>query len=124
MELMKFNGEPIQYWRFMCAFDSAIHNTSLDDGAKLTRLLYYCIGKANAVILPCAVMPPKEGYENARSLLLERFGDNHIILDAWLRRIFCFKFSDLKSRSKLQDFSDELKSCVAALDIKAMGKKA
>lgn len=122
VELMKFDGEPIKYWQFIRGFDSTVHNTSLDDGAKLTRLLYYCVGKANAVILPCAVMPTEQGYVKARALLLERFGDNHIILNAWLQRIFSFKAADLKNRFKLLDFSDELKGCVSALD--AMGYKA
>ena len=44
VELMKFDGDPVKYWRFIRAFDNSVTN-DIDDNSKLTRLLQYCISK-------------------------------------------------------------------------------
>ena len=36
-------------------------------------------------------MEPAEGYERARQLLKERFGNDYVITEAWVKKINCFK---------------------------------
>ena len=36
--LMKFDGDPMQYWIFMNSFNSCVHNFNVTDGDKLNRL--------------------------------------------------------------------------------------
>ncbi len=70
-KIMIFNGDPQQYGVFMNSFDSTVHNTFVDDGIKLHRLLEYCTGKTAKVIQCCALMNPADGYLKARMLLSE-----------------------------------------------------
>ncbi|KAJ8029043.1 hypothetical protein HOLleu_28337 [Holothuria leucospilota] len=55
-EMVTFDGDPLQYWLFMRSFEVNVENTSLNDGAKLTRLLQSCKGEASRVIRFGAVM--------------------------------------------------------------------
>ena len=57
-ELMTFNGDPLEFWMFMRSFDNSIGSATIDDSAKLKRLLQYCKGEALKVIKCCAVMSP------------------------------------------------------------------
>ena len=75
--LMKFDGDPMNFWLFLNAFDSCVGASSVSDGVKLNRLLEYCTGKAAKVIQPCALLHPTEGYAKARRLLMERFGNDY-----------------------------------------------
>ena len=49
-ELCAFDGDPLKYWMFITAFENNVGCLSVDDSKKLTRLLYYCRGKALRVI--------------------------------------------------------------------------
>ena len=69
VQLTSFNGDPLQYWPFIRAFDNNIEKCSIDSASKLTRLIYYCNGPARKVIECCAVMPPEAGYARAREIL-------------------------------------------------------
>jgi hypothetical protein len=118
--IMTFAGEPIQFWLFINSFDSSVGNTSVDDGAKLNRLLQYCTGKAAKVIQPCALMPPSEGFAKARKLLRERFGNDYTISEAWVRKVTeCAPIRSNDGES-LQDYADDVMNCVETL--RAMGK--
>jgi len=86
-QLPMFDGSPLKYWLFIRAFDSFVGDTPVDSAAKLNRLLQYCSGKALRVIEGCAVMEPQAGYLKARQLLKERFGNDYVISDAWVRKI-------------------------------------
>ena len=118
--LMTFNGDPMSYWIFMNQFDNAVHNTSVPDGTKLASLFEYCTGKAAKVIKPCALMQPFEGYRKARQLLQERFGNDYTISEAWIHKVTQGPALHQNSTDQLQDFADDLKSCVETL--RAMGK--
>jgi hypothetical protein len=84
-ELKPFSGDPLQYWPFIRAFEAALEKETVESSAKLARLIYYCSGKPKQVIESCAAMDSAKGYQTARRLLKERFGQNHIITSAWLR---------------------------------------
>jgi hypothetical protein len=85
--LPKSDGDPMNYWTFMCAFDACVHQSSVSDPDKLNCLLEHCVGKAAKVVRPCALMRPAEGYTKARDLLKTRFGDKYVIAKAWVKKI-------------------------------------
>ena len=118
--LMNFDGDPMNYWVFMNSFDSCVGNKSVDDGAKLNRLFEYCKGKAARVIRPCALMKPSEGYVKARKLLKERFGNDFMILQAWIGKVTEGPFLKPNNGEALQDFADDVRGCMETLN--AMGK--
>ena len=86
-ELTIFNGEPIEYWPFICAFEENVHTATQDSGARLARLVKYCSKTVQSVIKCCSVMTSDRGYTRARQLLYERYGEPYIIVEAWLERI-------------------------------------
>ncbi|CAB4003044.1 Hypothetical predicted protein [Paramuricea clavata] len=45
-ELPKFDGNPLQYWSFMRAFENNIERNTSDENEKLLYLMQYCIGDA------------------------------------------------------------------------------
>ncbi|XP_038046026.1 uncharacterized protein LOC119720434 [Patiria miniata] len=119
-ELVKFNGDPLDYWVFIQSFDGAVGNTSVGANAKLNRLFQYCEGEALEVIRCCAMMQPDEGYAKARELLRERFGNDYRISETWVRRLTEGQQIMPGDCRAVQKMADELRSCTLAL--KAMDK--
>ena len=122
VELMMYDGDPLQYWGFIRMFDNSVEKDTVDNSAKLSRLLQYTSGRARAVIQCCAVMNPDMGYQRARQLLQERFGNSFIITETWIDQVTNGPQIKPNERQKLQDFSDELRSCMETLQ--AMGSSA
>jgi len=83
-EMIKFDGNPLQYWSFIRSFENSIQRICDDDGSRLTPLLQYCVGKVSNVIHCCTVMPSREGYKHAHKLLNERFGNKYRISESWI----------------------------------------
>ncbi|ELT92006.1 hypothetical protein CAPTEDRAFT_190750 [Capitella teleta] len=68
----------------------------------LLRLLQYCKGKAFRSTECCSMAD--DGYDRARNILFERFGDSYCILDAWVQRV-----------TGLRDFADDVRNCFECL---------
>ena len=63
-------------------------SSNIEDSAKLVRLIQYCSGKANNVIIQCcSVMKPNEGYKRDKELLKERFGNDYTISETWVNKV-------------------------------------
>ena len=56
-------------------FDSCVDHYSIEDNAKLNRLMQYCVGREYKEIEPYAMSEPSIGYRKARELLASRFGN-------------------------------------------------
>ncbi|XP_022102055.1 uncharacterized protein LOC110985381 [Acanthaster planci] len=115
-ELPTFDGNPLQYWTFLRAFENSVDIADIDDSAKLVRLLKYCTGKARKIIECCAIMAPSVGYKRAKALLQERFGSDYVIAEAWVNKVT--KGVPLASHDKvgLREYADDLKVCKETLD--------
>ena len=114
-ELMYFDGNPLEYWAFIRSFENTVEQVCKDDVTRLTRLLQYCRGKAKHVIQCCTVMNPSQGYQKARALLKERFGNNYVIAEAWVNRVAEGKPIGSHDKELLRDFADDLVNCEATL---------
>jgi hypothetical protein len=114
-QLISFNGDPIQYWPFMRAFDTAVGKCAVDDGTKLMRLMYYCTGPARKVVESCAVMPPEQGFARAKELLKERFGNEFNILQTWIQKVTSSTVIKPNDRTQLQQLADDLTCCKQTL---------
>ena len=114
-ELFTYDGDPMKYWLFIRAFDNNVGCLSVDDSKKLTRLLYYCRGKALRVIQCCASMDPKVGYAKARKLLEERFGNKYVVTEAWVAKVTGGPVLDARDSDGLQEFADNLRCCKETL---------
>jgi len=56
-------------------------------------------------------MEPNEGYERARELLRERFGNSYVIAVAWLKRVSDGRVIEAQDGEALQEFADDLRNC-------------
>ena len=113
--LTTFDGDPIDFHFFMNSFDACIHAACFSDACKLNRLLDLCKGKAHSVIRSCSLMQPTQGYNKARSLLEQRFGNEYVIAEAWISKITQGPPIKKFSGEALQDFADEVRSCAETL---------
>ncbi len=61
-------------------------------------------------------MPPSEGFKKAKEILKERFGNDYLIAQAWLKKVCDRQIIKASDGSQLQDFADDLKNAVETLD--------
>ena len=109
-----FDGNPLQYQKFMSIFDETVGDKVSDDRAKLTRLLQYTTGPAKAAIENCALIPGSAGYKQARDILQTRFGNDHLI-----SRKLASELTSGKSVSKASDLrqlADDLSMAYSVLE--------
>ena len=78
-QLLTFNGNPTDYCKFICNFDTNIESRLSDCRLKLSYLIQYCEGEAKRSIEDCVVLPPENGYARARSILQARYGKPHLV---------------------------------------------
>ena len=87
IEVMTFDGNPVQYWPFIRSFENTVEKVSVGSQARLTRLMQHCVGKARQVIQCCCIMDPEVSYKKAKQLLKERFGNDYVIMESWIKRV-------------------------------------
>ena len=113
--LPEFSGDPLDYHFFINAFESVIGEAQIPDSAKLNRLFDVCKGRAKAAIRSCAAGDPKEGYKKARKILKSRFGDEYVISEAFVSKLTTGPPIKQHEISALQDFLEDIQSCVETL---------
>ncbi|CAH8665526.1 unnamed protein product [Schistosoma curassoni] len=79
IDMMYFDGQPGQYYRFISQFNSLIESELSDKGQLLSYLLYYCKGKARTAIESCVSLPSELGYDRAKRILYDLFGKEHLV---------------------------------------------
>ena len=82
---------------------------------KLSYLVQYTAGDVRQLMRGCLPMKPEEGYETARSLLKNRYGQGYKIATAYVEHLTKMQPVVLKDGSALQRFSVTLTSCKNAL---------
>ena len=113
VEIEVFSGDPLKYHAFIAVFDECVEGNCVDSGARLTRLLQYTDGKARKAIRACAVVGGQAGYNQAREILAQRFGNKHTISDAMMEKLRNGK--PVHRKEDIQELSDDLASCVITL---------
>ncbi|CAB4042058.1 Hypothetical predicted protein, partial [Paramuricea clavata] len=87
IELMRFGGDPLEYVEFVTNFKDNIESQVSDDSQRFTRLLAQCVGKAKDAIRSCVNLDVGQRYKEAKSCLLENFGQPHIIVEAHMKKL-------------------------------------
>ena len=104
-ELTVFDGNPLHYRTFIKTFEDVVHNNTVDDTARLARLMQYCNDKVKKVLQCCSILPANEGYTKARQIMKERFGNNAAIAEAWIAKVIERPAMKNNDRKALQEFS-------------------
>ena len=87
LELIKFDGDPMKYSRFMTTFETTVEQVELDDQRRLLYLLQHCEGKAKNLIEFCILLDPAVGYQKAKETLKENYGRKNVIARAYMNRL-------------------------------------
>ena len=66
VELIQFDGNPLNYFLFIASFENSVHKYTDDSSGRLQLLIQYCTGKERETIMSCATMKAGEGYQKAR----------------------------------------------------------
>ena len=105
LTLKKFNGDPLMFRSFWDSFESAVdRNNSLDDIAKFNYLKGLLEGKASLVLQGLSLT--SENYNNAITLLKERFGDPQVIITAHMDALLAISPVASGNVSALRDICD------------------
>ena len=74
------------------------------------------------MIESCVLLEPYEGYEEAKKLLAEKFGDKFEVTNPWIREVSDGPAIKAGDREALEDLADDLKNC--EITLKATGRLA
>ena len=118
-EIMRFDGDPLKYWPFIRSFKTTVDKKTADPGQKLACLMQYCTGAVSRLLQCCLVSEPQRGYQLALKLLEERFGNNFVIANEWVKKIT--KGPQVKGRTELRLYADDLRCAQETLV--AMGQE-
>ena len=97
VEIRCFDGSPSDYMSFITVFDEYVGKANIDGQAKLTRLLQYTTGSARSAIDCCALIGGSKGYDEASTILEERFGDPYVITTTLLEKLTVNKEGSFQS---------------------------
>ena len=114
LELLKFNGNPMAYHRFMMTFAATIES-AVPDNRRLLYLLQYCEGKAKELIEHCALLEPSEGYEKAKEILYENYGRRSVIARAYIKKLVKGPVIRSDDSNALIKLAQELEECNTTL---------
>lgn len=86
-EVPTFSGNPIEYWSFGQAFENLIESRTTSNSARQYYLLQYTSGEVRELMRSCLAMKPEDGYQEARTLLKDRYGQSYRIATAYVERL-------------------------------------
>ena len=87
VEIETFTGNPLDYHYFKSVFKEALEYKIDDPHGRLVRLLKYTEGEARETVKHCIQQPVDTGYDRAKLLLEQHYGDPHRILAAYRKEI-------------------------------------
>ena len=86
-DLPVFDGDPTRYHDFIRAFENLIERKTNSSSARLYYLVQYTSGQVKELVSSCLSMQDARGYDEARRLLLERYGQPYKIATAFVERL-------------------------------------
>ena len=106
-----FNGDPVEYCDFTRAFENLIEAKTSSPSSRLYYLLQYTSGQVQDLVRSCLAMKENKGYDEARKLLAERYGQSYKIATAYVDRVINGQPIRAEDGPALQRFSILLTSC-------------
>ena len=86
-EVISFDGDPRKYPRFKKSFEINVERRVNEDDERLSFLIQFCSGVGKDAIENCVILPPGQGYREAKDILQNNFGQKHIIVRAFIERV-------------------------------------
>ena len=105
LEIFVYDGDPLQYYAFITAFDETVDSVATTNSAKLSRLVNYTSGEVRTSLQPCLILGGS-GYSTARGILHDRFGNDFVISQAIISSLR--DGHSVRSAMELRKLADEL----------------
>ena len=87
IELDFFDGIPLDFHYFMTLFHEVVEKRIDDPRGRLARLLKYTSGNAKEMIKHCVQEPPTMGYQHAKKILVEKYGNPYHVMVEYRKEI-------------------------------------
>ena len=111
-ELISFDGDPMRYPRFIKGFEINVERRVKDHDKRLSFLIQYCRGAAKEVIANCIMLPPEQGYREAKDILRKNFGQKHIVVRAFIDKVVKGPQIRASESDKLSQLVRDMKNCI------------
>ena len=111
-ELMSFDDDPKGYPRFIKGFEVNVERRVKDYDERLTFLIQYCRGAAKEAIENCIMLPPEQGYREAKDILRKNFGQKHIVVRAFIDKVIRGPQIRASEPNKLSQLARDMRNCI------------
>lgn len=106
-----FSGDPIEYNKFVKAFETLTEAQTDSDSAQLYYLVQYTSGAVQELMQSSSLIDSDKGYQEAKRLLKSRYGQPYKIASAYVGKVVNGPQIKSKDGEALQTFSVLLISC-------------
>ena len=110
-EVPTFTGNPMEYWKFIRAFENLIENKTSSHSARLYYLVQYTSGEVKELVRSCLARREDVGYLEAKNLLKKRYGQSYRIANAFVEKLAKGPAIKAEDGDALRRFSNLLSSC-------------
>ena len=110
-DCLMFDGNPINYPRFIENFKTNIEEREQSPRVRLAYLIQFCTGVAKEAISNCVMLSEDEGYLKAKEILHNSFGQNHIIMCAYINKVTKGGVIRDGEYDKLQQLARDMENC-------------
>jgi len=113
LEVVKFSGNPCEFFRFKTRFYQMVESQNLSDAQKMSRLLQFLEGNARKAVAGFEGTPG--GFKKAMRLLKLRFGQPHMIAKACVDALIEGPNISNSDREGLREFADSSRTLYQTL---------
>ena len=116
VELSYFDGNPVNYVKFIKQFEYHVESKVNDPGQRLLQLLHYCRGRARTAIDECTLLHPSQGYNRARTILNQLFGRPFQVSKSMIDNLLSCCRDVSGSADSLTNLAIRMQNCLTALN--------
>jgi hypothetical protein len=121
-EYMTFHGDPLDYPSFITNFKTNVEDVESNPNIRRNYLIQLCEGKAKEAISGTVMLPPAEGYQKAKSILHEMFGQTHIVAASHIDRVTKGPIIRENENDKLMQLARDVENC--GMNLSKLGYQA
>jgi len=115
-DIPTFDGDPLEYSTFIRAFENGVERKTASSIDCLYFLEQYTKGQPKELVKSCQHMPPERGYQRAKTLLQQRFGNEQSIATAYMEKALGWSPLKAEDVKGLQAFVLFLRVCCNAME--------
>ena len=113
-EIQIFDGNPLNFLAFMRSFEQVIEGKTGNANDCLHYLVQFTRGQPNELVKSCQHMSDDAGY--VKALLYEHFGNEHVIVSAYLNKVHTWPSIRSEDGRALQAYCLFLRGCCNSME--------